>query len=117
MRVRHVESDQVTGTLLVKGAYADREEQKMLYNGVFYSQIDKSTEGKHIVLVEELLPEEFRDVKHQASIRRLQNDCNMQNLDSLDEMVRNGYRLFAHYAGKRDEYIVIARGLSIQLNE
>ena len=59
MRVRHVDSNSAAGKLLIRGAYADREEQKMLYNGVLYSQIDKSAIGKHITLVVELLPEEY----------------------------------------------------------
>lgn len=111
VRVRGVAPDIAAGALTVKVVYAEREEQKMLYDGVLYSQLDESSVGKLIALAMELIPDEYRGGKHMASAKKFQQDCNLKNLNALDEMVRQGYRIFTHYIGDQDEYIVIAKKL------
>ena len=114
VRVRRIEPNPADGTLMVKVVYAEREEQEIQYDDVLYSQMGRNAEGARIVLAVELTPEEYRGVKHQNSATLFQEDCHLQNLDSLEEMKRRGYRLFIHYAGKRDEYIVIAKSVFIR---
>ena len=113
VRVRRVERNQAAGALIIRAVYAEREEQEIVYSDVLYSQISKSVEGERIAMAVELMPDEYRGAKHESSSVRFQKDCNLQNLDSLEEMTRRGYRLFVHYIGERDECIVIAKSLRI----
>jgi len=112
VRIRRIEPDLAAGALMVRAVYAESQEQKIYYYNVLYSQLDKTVEGNRIALTVEITPEEYRGAKHQISALRFQKDCGLQNLNSLEEMARRGYRLFMHYAGERDEYIVIAKSLS-----
>lgn len=113
VRVSSVAPDLASGTLTVKVICAEREEQRMHYDGVLYSQLDQSSEGKLIALAMELTPNEYRNGKHTSSAASFQKDCGLKDFNALDEMVRQGYRIFTHYAGDQDEYIVIAKRLLI----
>lgn len=112
VRIRHVDQDPAAGTLLIRAVYAEREEQKILYDGVLYSQIDKAVEGKRMALAVEIMPEECRGEKHQAAIARFRKDCGLQSFDSIGEISRRGYRLFVHYIEAMEDCIVIAKNLS-----
>jgi hypothetical protein len=113
VRVRRISMNHASGILVVRAVYAEREEQKILYEGVLYSQLDQSAQGKHISLVVELSPDEYRDARHQTSAARFKNDCRLNNLDALEEISSRGYRLFSHYIGKSENSIVIAKNLVI----
>ena len=113
VRVRSVETNPLTGTLTLKAAYAEGQEQKIQYEGVLYSQIDADTEGRRVAIVTELTPEELRGEKHQSMAARFQADCGLNSLDAVEEMNRRGYRLFSHFVGKSDELIVVAKGLQV----
>ena len=113
VRVGSVAPDPASGELSVKVIFAEREVHSMLYEGVLYSQLNENAEGKRIALAIELSPDEYRNAKHRASSRSFQEECRLNGLDSLDEMIRRGYRIFTHYVGDQDECVVIAKRLNI----
>ena len=113
VRVSSVAPDIAAGTLTVKIIYAEREEQKLLYDEVLYSQLGKDAEGKRIALAMELTPDDYREGKHSKSAVIFQKECKLKDLSPLDEMIRQGYRIFTHYVGEQDEYVVIAKRLLI----
>ena len=113
VRVRIVEPDIASGSLTVKVIYAQREERSIVYEGVLYSQLDESANGGLVALAMELAPAEYRDARHGVSASLLRKDCKLDSLDALDEMVRQGYRIFTHYIGEHDELVIIAKNLII----
>ena len=113
VRLQRVETDPLTGTLTLRAACAEGGEQKILYEGVLYSQIGSGSEGKRIAIAVELTPDELRGDRHQFPAARFRTDCGLRDLDVLEELNRCGYRLFSHFVGVHDELIVVARGLLV----
>ena len=113
MRIRRVEADPLAGTLIVRAVCVEGEEQTALYQDVLYSQLDPNAEGKRIAIVVELTPDELRGGKHQSPAARFQRDCELDNMDAVEEMSRRGYRLFLHFVGQSDEFLVVAKGLRV----
>ena len=113
VRVGSVIRDVASGALTIKVVCAEREEQKMHYENVLYSQLDDAVEGNLVAIAMELTPDEYRDAKHKVSAKLFREDCSLNSLDPLDEMIRQGYRIFTHYVGEHDELIIIAKRLII----
>ena len=88
--------------------YADREEQTVRYDGVFYSQLQLSDEGKRIILAEQLHPSELAMPKHRSATVQLLDECG-GDASLFDQLEREGYFVYAHYVGRSAEYLVIAR--------
>jgi hypothetical protein len=114
VRVRSVTPDTESGMLTLKVIYAEREEQRVIFDEVIYSQLGKNAEGRHILLAIELMPDEYRDAKHRTSAAQFLNDCKLKDLSSLEEIVKLGYRILTHYVGDQDEYVVVAKKLEIK---
>ena len=114
MQITRVETDPGTGLLTITGAFAQREAQKILYESVLYSQIDRSAVGERIAIAIELTPDELRGTDRRTLAARLIKDCGLTHVDALDEIARRGYRFFAHYIVNQEERVIIAKGLSVR---
>ena len=113
MQITRIETNPETGMLTITGAYAQREAQKILYEGVLFSQIDQNAVGERIAIAIALTPDELRTADRRTLAARLIKDCGLTHADVIDEIDRRGYRFFAHYIVNQEERIIIAKGLSI----
>ena len=113
VRIICVEESPLAGSLSLKTVDPGWSENTVTYSDVLYSQIKTQSEGKRIMAVVEITPKEFRDPQHSEMADRFKKDADLANLDSLEEMVRMGYRLFTHYSGDDGEDIVIAKKVTI----
>ena len=114
MQITRIETNPGTGLLTITGAFAQREAQKILYENVFFSQIDQSDVGERIAIAIELTPDELRGADRKILADRLIKDCGLTHVDTLDEIARRGYRFFAHYIVNQEERVIIAKGLSVR---
>ena len=113
VRIISVNEDPQEGSLSLRTVDPGWSENTVTYEDVLYSQVRSEAEGQKIMAVIELSPKEFRDPQHRGMAERFRKDTALANLDSLEEMVRMGYRLLTHYSGDGGEDIVIAKRVSI----
>ena len=114
VRILSANEDPQAGSLSLKTVDSGWSENTVTYEDVLYSQIGSKAEGKKIMAVIELSPKEFREPQHSMMADRFRTDTALANLDSLEEMVRMGYRLLVHYSRGEGEDIVIAKRVTIE---
>lgn len=107
-RIARVTSDEAGGELLVRAVIDGSSDKEIVYEGMYYSQLDESAEGLTITLVTEITPEELKQPKHQAAAARLYDDCGADD-KFIRDMYRRGNRLYVHYTENGGEYIVLAK--------
>jgi hypothetical protein len=66
-----------------------------------------------ISLAEELTPDELLLPKHSIGLTRLLSDLREERVDVMAKFAREQYRIFVHYSGKIDEYLVIAKRITV----
>jgi hypothetical protein len=107
-RIVRITSDEAGGELFVRVVVESGEEKEIVYGGMYYSQLDKSSEGQTIVLVTEITPEELGQPKHRIAAVRLYEECGADD-KFIRDMYRRGNRLYIHFTENGGEYIVLAK--------
>lgn len=112
-RVISAVPDEAGGELLIRAVFGmsgqgGELEQDIVYEGMFYSQLDESSAGLIIDSVAELTPDELKLPEHESAAARLYADCGADDY-FLRDMYRRGNRLFTHRARGGGEYIVLAK--------
>ncbi len=113
VRVRSVQLDAAKGTLLLRAVYDEREYMDAVYRDVFYTQLNEDCAGVSITLAQRADAAELKHARHHCSVLRLLKECGCSSDLVLDEMESRGYCFYAHYAGRDEEYLVIARAVSV----
>lgn len=113
VRIRQVKVDAASGVLLLRAIYDEREYMDVVYQDVFYTQLDESCINVSITLAQRTDAAELKNARHSRSIRRMMKDCQCSSPLVLEEMENRGYHFYMHYAGRDEEYLVIAKGMSI----
>ena len=95
-----------------------RDYLDVLYEDVRYSQLDESSAGLRVTLVEELTVDEFFELRHNMGRNRMLREAPERFSEFLDALLSHEYRLYAHYTIKEqyrgptpetEERLVIAR--------
>lgn len=111
-RLKQVISDEVGGNLRIKAIIDEREEKEIVYEGMYYSQLDEDSVGLVINLVTEIRPEQYSEPEFQQAIARLYDDCGV-NEWFLWIMQKRGNRLYIHFTD-RGKFIVLAKQLLLE---
>ena len=85
------------------GIHGGREYLNVLYEDVLYSQLDESSAGLRITLVEELTYDEMSELRHNMGRNRMLRDAPGRFSEFLDALLRKEYRMYAHYTVKKRE--------------
>lgn len=113
VRVRGVKLDAAKGALWLRAVYDEREYMDIVYRDVFYTQLNEACAGISITLAQRADAAELKLARHRCGVLRLMQECGCSSHLVLDEMESRGYRFYAHYAGRDEEYLVIARAVSV----
>lgn len=114
VRIRLVNMDAAAGVLLLRAVYDEREYMDVVYQDVFYTQLDESCKNVFITIAQREDAAELAHTRHAGSIRRMMRDCQCTSSFVLEELENRGYRFYTHYAGRDDEYLIIAKEMSIK---
>ena len=105
------------------GIQGRRDYLDVLYENVLYSQLDESSTGLRVTLVEELTYEEFFELRHNMGRNRMLREIPKDFSEFLDAVLQEEYRLYAHYTLKErergptpetEERLILARGVQVQ---
>ncbi len=108
-RLTRVVSDEVSGELRIRVVFDEREERVLVYEGMYYSQLDERSVGLVVTLAAEITPVQLLEPKHRQAAARLYDECGANDA-FLGDMHRRGSRLFIHYTD-RGGYLVLAKRL------
>lgn len=97
--------------------YAAREQQTIHYTQVLYSAFNEESKNLPISVAELLPVKALCELKHaQAMIRMLKGG--VRNIEALlDEAEAAGCHLYLHYVGEKDEYPILAKDVTITIDE
>jgi|GEM_PF-1999857 len=108
-RLKQVVSDEVSGDLRIRAIMDEREEQELVYEGMYYSQLDESSAGLVITLAAEITQTQLSEPEYRQAAARLYDECGMDDV-FLKDMLKRGSRLFIHHTDKGG-YLVLAKRL------
>lgn len=106
-RVKQVITDEISGTLRIWAILDEREEQEMVYEGMYYSQIDESSVGMIVNIAAEITPAQLLEPEYRQAAARLYEECGVDD-DFLWSMHRRGNRLYIHFTD-RGQRLVLAK--------
>lgn len=110
-RILRIARDEAEGELFISVSLYDGAEQDIVYEGMYYSQLDESSEGITVTLVTEITPVQLKQPEHEKAASLLYDDCGRDDA-FLREMHRRGNHLYVHRTKDGGEYIVLARRLA-----
>jgi len=108
-RLKQVVSDEVSGDLRIRAVFDEREEGELIYEGMYYSQLDESSVGLVITLAAEITQTQLAEPKYRQAADRLYDECGADDA-FIGDMLKRGSRLFIHHTDKGG-YIVLAKRL------
>jgi len=108
-RLMKVVSDEVSGDLRIRAVFDEREEQELVYKGMYYSQLDESSVGFMVTLAAEITPAQLSEPKYRQAAARLYDECGADDA-FLRDMYKRGSKLFIHHTDKGG-YLVLAKRL------
>lgn len=111
-RLKQVVSDEVSGDLRIRAVFDERVEQELVYEGMYYSQLDESSVGLMITLAAEITPEQISEQEYRQAAARLYDECGADEA-FLWDMHRRGSRLFIHHTDKGG-FLVLAKRLILE---
>jgi hypothetical protein len=107
--------DEVSGDLRIRAVFDEREEQKLIYEGMYYSQLDESSVGVVVTLASEITPAQLMEPEYRHTAARLYDECGVDDA-FLWDMHKRGSRLFIHHTDK-GSYLVLAKRLIWETHE
>ena len=108
-RLKQVVSDEVSGDLRIRVVFDEREEWELVYEGMYYSQIDESSVGFVVILAAEITPAQLLEPEYRQAAARFYDECGADDA-FLRDMHKRGSRLFIHHTDKGG-YLVLAKRL------
>ncbi len=110
VRILQVTSDEAGGELVIRTDFHDKKELDIVYEGMYYSQLDEQTVGQHIIMAAEIKMPQLKWAEYREAADQLYQECGISD-GFLWEMQHRGSRLFAHHT-KNGEYIVVAKRIT-----
>jgi hypothetical protein len=107
--LKQVVSDEVSGNLRIRAVFEEREERELVYEGMYYSQLDGNSVGLVVTLAAEITPELLIEPEYRQAAARLYDECGADDAFLRDKHKR-GSRLFIHHTDK-GRYLVLAKCL------
>lgn len=111
--LQYVCLDEAEGLLTLQIIYAEREVQRVIYHGVYSSQIGPSLVGSRISLAEEVPLALLNDRQYSLAARQLFSCCNRVPPEFISRLQEQGNKLYLHYIGCQSEYLVVAREIEV----
>jgi len=108
-RLKQIVADEVSGDLRIRAVFDEREERELVYEGMYYSQLDESCVGLVITLAAEITQTQLTEPEYRQAADRLYDECGMDDV-FLQDMLKRGSRLFIHHTDK-GWYLVLAKRL------
>jgi len=108
-RLTQVAADEVSGELRIRAVFDEREERELVYEGMYYSQLDESSVGFVVTLAAEITPAQLSEPEYRQAAARLYDECGADDV-FLRDMHKRGNRLFIHHTDK-GRYLVLAKRL------
>lgn len=115
VELQSVRADEAEGTLILRVVYAEREVQKIIYNGVYASQISPSLVGVRISLAEEVPLAILNDRRYIPAARQLFFVRDWVTPGFVSRLQQAGNKLYRHYISRQSECLVVARKVEILL--
>lgn len=112
--LQYVCLDEAEGMLTLQILYAEREIQKIIYRGVYSSQIGPSLVGTRISLAEEAPLSLLNDPRYTLAARQLFSSRDRVAPEFLSGLQQQGNKLYLHYISRCSEYLVVAREVQIR---
>jgi|GEM_PF-4747698 hypothetical protein len=113
VHIRSLQANAGSSVLNLKVVYAGREYQDIIYLDVLFSRLDESCQGFDIVYAEELMLDDLVMPKHQKALMQFLSAAEHMSEGFLTRIYENGYRYFAQYDDKGEEYLIVAKRLFI----
>jgi hypothetical protein len=107
--LKQVVSDEVSGDLRIRAVFDEREERQLVYEGMYYSQLDESSAGLVVTLAAEITRAQLSEPEYRQAAARLYDECGADEV-FLKDMLKRGSRLFIHHTD-RGRYLVLAKRL------
>jgi hypothetical protein len=107
-KLLRIAPDEAGGELLIRAVFDGREKRDIIYEGVFYSQLDESSAGLTVTLVNEITYTQLKQPRYRQAEARLYDDCGADDA-FLRDMCRRGSHLYVHHTEDGGEYIVLAK--------
>ena len=111
--LREIWPDEAGGTLLLKVLYAEREQQNVIYRGVYAGQFGSAQIGARILIAEEISLSILNEPCHRQAAAQLFSSRDPVTPEFLFLLQRLGSRLYRHYLDGQPECMVIARDMRI----
>jgi hypothetical protein len=114
------------GDLRLRGIRGGRDYLDVLYEDAAYGQLDESSAGLRIALVEELTCGEISEPRHNAGVNRMRREVPERFAELLDAVYGGKCRIYAHYTIKErkwdaspetEERFVLARRVNVRAVE
>ena len=113
VRIRQVKVNAESGVLMLRVIYDEREYMDVVYHDVIYTQLDERCINASIAFAQRTDANELKHARHSGSINRMMKDCQRSGPFVLEEMESRGYHFYTHYAGREEEFLVIAKEVFI----
>ncbi len=108
-KLLRIASDETDGRLSVWASFEDDTERELVYEGMYYSQLDERTTALTVTSVAEITP---RELPHytRATVRFF-NDCGA-DYAFVTDMCARGNHLYLHQTREGGVYLVLAKRLA-----
>ncbi len=110
-RIVCVTADEAEGELTIHTKLDKSKEIDIVYEGMYYTQIDESTCGIIVNNVDTITLKELRRERYSNALNKLYNDCTVDEAFLL-AMEQRGSRFFVHHTSI-GEFIVLAKRLAL----
>lgn len=110
-RLLEITPDEVEGALFICALFDEGVERDIVYEGMFYSQLDERSAGLVITSVLEVTPEGLKRPEYEQAAARLYDECAADDA-FLHEMYCRGNHLYVHQTEDGGKYIVLAKRLA-----
>lgn len=110
LTVKKLQTDQAGGRLVLHATYVEREYVTLVFEEMFYSQLDEQAAGMQITCIEEAQPSRLRE--HRAMMARMLADCGGDG-GFVESLAALGNKMFVHHTAGAGEYLVVAKRLQV----
>lgn len=114
VKAKNISLNAAEGILQIQAIYDQREHVRIVYNEVYYSELNDNMNGIVITMAKQLKLDEIQSYRNAAVLMRLLSNCGTKDSSFLKELYKKGYYFFMHYASSYDEYLIVAKSIYME---